>query len=149
MIVILSIDSAPQKGVLSIKLSIKSKKDEVEKFLSNLRKIINSKEFDIDTDLIIIKTSKEVPEYSTAYALLKLEYNSEDVLQRIRELTVSEYSETLIDKDNVNSLLLFVFGKEISGRLVYMKLKIKEDDRKSILCLSFHYAKHAMDFPYK
>ena len=55
-----------------------------------------------------------------------------------------------IDGDNLDSPLLFVFGKEINRKIVYVKLKIKEIDNQGrcILCVSFHYAKEKMQFPY-
>ena len=75
---------------------------------------------------------------------------SKDVIARLKELTISEYSETKIDKDNLDPPLLFVFGKDINRKLVYVKLKIKESDNQGrcILCVSFHYAKDKMNFPY-
>ena len=45
--------------------------------------------------------------------MVDLEYDIEDVVERLRELTVGEYSETLVDKDDINPPLLFVFGKII------------------------------------
>lgn len=39
-----------------------------------------------------------------------------DVVERLKELTIREYSETLIDKDDLNPPMLFVFGKEIQCR---------------------------------
>lgn len=71
-----------------------------------------------------------------------------DVVERLKELTVAEYSETKIDKDDLDPPLLFVFGKDISGKLVYVKLKIKGDERRHVLCVSFHYARDTMIFPY-
>ncbi|MGN9019308.1 hypothetical protein ACTM9B_10280 [Lachnospiraceae bacterium HCP1S3_A10] len=32
-----------------------------------------------------------------------------------------EYSETKVDKDDVNPPILFVFGKDINGKLIYVK----------------------------
>lgn len=93
------------------------------------------------------KTGDDV-RYSTPYTLLDLDYDTEDVVDRLKELTVEEYSETKIDKDDLDPPLLFVFGKDIKGRLVYVKLKIKGDQKKHILCVSFHYAKGKMQFPY-
>ena len=110
-------------------------------FLEELKAFLKGNDFDIDHDLILIKKKKvDDEEYSTPYTLLDLDYNSEDVVNRLKELTVAEYSETKIDKDDLNPPLLFVFGKDINRRLVYMKLKIKkkENMRKHILCVSFH-----------
>ena len=141
----------PLREVIFIFLSIISKRQEVVAFLEELKAFLKGNDFDIDHDLILIKKKKvDDEEYSTPYTLLDLDYNSEDVVNRLKELTVAEYSETKIDKDDLNPPLLFVFGKDINRRLVYMKLKIKKKEnlRKHILCVSFHYAKEKMKFPY-
>ena len=137
--------------MIVIFLSRISKRQEVVAFLEELKAFVKGNDFDIDHDLILIKKKKvDEEEYSTPYTLLDLDYNSEDVVNRLKELTVAEYSETKIDKDDLNPPLLFVFGKDINRRLVYMKLKIKKKEnlRKHILCVSFHYAKEKMKFPY-
>ena len=131
-----------------IKIPILSDKKDVKKFLEDLKAIINDVSFDSDDDLIIIKSSKDEVQYSTRYTLLDLDYDTVDVVDRLKELTVSDYSETLIDKDDDKPPLLFVFGKDINNRQVYIKLKIKGENNRRILCLSFHYAKHKMKFPY-
>ena len=139
------------REVIFIFLSRISKRQEVLAFLEELKAFLKGNDFDIDHDLILIKKKKvDDEEYSTPYTLLDLDYNSEDVVNRLKELTVAEYSETKIDKDDLNPPLLFVFGKDINRRLVYMKLKIKKKEnlRKHILCVSFHYAKEKMKFPY-
>ena len=141
----------PLREVIFIFLSRISKRQEVVAFLEELKAFLKGNDFDIDHDLILIKKKKvDDEEYSTPYTLLDLDYNSEDVVNRLKELTVAEYSETKIDKDDLNPPLLFVFGKDINRRLVYMKLKIKKKEnlRKQILCVSFHYAKEKMKFPY-
>lgn len=130
-------------------LSTQSKKREVISFLEELKELLGKEDFNIGSDLTIIRKKKqEDEEHSTPYTLLDLDYDAWDVLDRIKELTVSEYSETKIDTDDIDPPLLFVFGKEINRKLVYIKLKIKEDHRKRILCVSFHYARESMLFPY-
>ena len=131
-----------------IKIPILSDKKDVKKFLDDLKAIINDVSFDSNDDLIIIKSSKDEVQYSKRYTLLDLDYDTVDVVDRLKELTVSDYSETLIDKDDDKPPLLFVFGKDINNRQVYIKLKIKGENNRRILCLSFHYAKHKMKFPY-
>lgn len=131
-----------------IKIPILSDKKDVKKFLDDLKTIINDVSFDSNDDLIIIKSSKDEVQYSTRYTLLDLDYDTVDVVDRLKELTVSDYSETLIDKDDDKPPLLFVFGKDINNRQVYIKLKIKGENNRRISCLSFHYAKHKMKFPY-
>jgi hypothetical protein len=131
---------------ISIFLSIQSKKREVVAFLDELQILLGKEDFDIN--LIRKKKQGEDWKYSTPYTLLDLDYDTEDVVNRLKELTVEEYSETKIDKDDLNPPLLFVFGKDINSKLVYVKLKIKGDQQKYVLCVSFHYAKDKMAFTY-
>lgn len=129
------------------KIPIKSNKDDVLVFLNKLHLIINSDKFDINKDLILILSNKEDIRYSTYYLLNKLGYNAKDVINELSKLDISNYSETLFDRDDDNPPLLYVFGKNINKKEVYIKIKIKPRDR--ILCLSFHYAKYKMSYPYK
>lgn len=91
--------------VVIINISIHSEKAAVKEFLEELMEILNAADFCIDR------------------TLTDLEYDSDDVVSRLKELTLQEYSETLIDKDFDKPPLLFVFGKDINKRLVYIKLK--------------------------
>ena len=136
--------------VIPIFLSTQSKKREVVAFLDELQKLLERENFDINTDitLIIKKKQGEDQRYSTPYTLLDLDYDIEDVVNRLKEFTVEEYSETKIDTDDVNPPLLFVFGKDINGKIIYIKLKIKGNQQKYVLCVSFHYAKDKITFPY-
>lgn len=126
-----------------------SKRD-VGTFINELRELVNNERFDIDSDFIFINSSKneEDYQYSTRFTLLDLEYDAYDVLDRLLELKVEEYSESVLDKDNNDPLWLHVFGKEINNRLIYIKLKIRSSGNKQIVCVSFHYAKNNMSFPY-
>lgn len=112
--------------------------------------IIRSKTFDIEQDFTIIKSKKKSgkEQYSTPYTLVDLDYDESDIIEHLKELTTKEYSETLLDKDDVNPPLLFVFGKDINGKQIYIKLKIKENEKNRVLCVSFHYAEEKMKFPY-
>ena len=144
---ILSIDSAAME-VIVIFLSTQSRRRDVVSFLGELKDILCKEDFSADSDFILINKRKPNDEqYSTPYTLLDLNYDITDVIERLKELTVSEYSETKIDKDDVEPPLLFVFGKAINKRLIYIKIKIKEEQRR-VLCVSFHYARDPMRFPY-
>lgn len=135
--------------MIRIFFSYQSKKREVAAFLDELHRLLESDDFDINTDLNLIRKKKQGADqqYSTPYTLLSLDYDVEDVVNRLKELQVEEYSETKIDKDDVDPPILFVFGKDINGKLVYVKLKIR-DQQKKVVCVSFHYAKDKMQFPY-
>lgn len=118
-------------------------------FLGELRDVLDDEAFDMNTDFTIILKRKGVAEeFTTMYTLNDLEYDMQDVVERLRELTVEEYSETKIDRDNIDPPLLFVFGKMIEKRLVYIKLKVRKSHRRHVLCVSFHYAREQMKFPY-
>ena len=135
--------------VIIIFLSTQSKRGEVAAFLEELKMFLEKGDFNIDTDFILIrKNKKDDMEHSTPYTLLDLDYDIEDVVDRLKELTVEEYSETKIDKDDLDPPLLFVFGKNINRKRIYIKLKIKGDQKRHVLCVSFHYAKDKMKLPY-
>lgn len=136
--------------VIVIFLGFTSKKKEVIAFLNLLKVLLEKEEFDIDTDITLIRKKKkgEDEKFSTPYTMLDLDYDTDDVVNRLKELTLAEYSETKIDKNDLNPPLLFVFGKYINNKLVYVKLKVKGDQQRYVLCVSFHYAKEDMEFPY-
>lgn len=137
-------------GVVKIKLAIQSGRKDVEIFLNGLKEILTKEDFNIETDLMVIvnRKSGEKECFSTAYTLVDLEYDSYDIVDELKQLTVKNYSETLLDRDNPNPPLLYVFGKVINNTQVYIKLKIKGDNNKYVLCVSFHYAENLMNFPY-
>lgn len=136
--------------VIYIFLGIQSKKDEVISFLDKLKQLLESNDFNMDTDFTLIRKRKKGEDeiFSTPYTLIDLEYDAGDIIARLKELTVEEYSETKIDRDDLNPPLLFVFGKDINNKLIYVKLKLKGDQQRHVLCVSFHYAKEKMRFPY-
>ena len=133
-----------------IQISIHSDRRAVTEFIKALREVLYDENFDIDKNLVVIRKSKsqEKEQFSTPYTLEDLDYDYFDVIDRLKELTIRDYSETKIDKDDDNPPLLFVFGKDINERMVYIKLKIKGEERRRGLCLSFHYAEKQMEFPY-
>ncbi len=111
--------------------------------------MLESNDFDINTDLNLIQRKKKGNDqkYSTPYTLLDLDYDAADVVDRLKELKLEEYSETKIDTDDVNPPTLFVFGKDINRKLIYVKLKVR-NQQKQVVCVSFHYARDEMNFPY-
>lgn len=101
-------------GVITIFLSYQSKKGEVAAFLNELHKLLESSDFDINTDLNLVRKKKQGDDqkFSTPYTLLDLDYDAEDIVNRLKELKI-------------------------------------RDQRKQVVCVSFHYAKDKMKFPYK
>ena len=115
-----------------MKVSIRSEKQAIKVFLEELKDILMNKDFDVDNNLTVISSEKseEKEKFSTPYTLLDLEYDTYDIVDRLKELELGDYSETLFDKDDNNPPLLYVFGKNINFKQVYIKLKIKGEGQK-------------------
>ena len=60
----------------------------------------------------------------------------------------SDRKDVVVFLEELKSILQDVFGKDIKGKQIYIKLKIKGEAAKKVLCVSFHYAKWKMEFPY-
>jgi hypothetical protein len=91
---------------------------------------------------MIVHITQEVVFIFLSYTSKKKEV--QDFLDRLKILLKKED----FDIDDANPPILFVFGKDIYNKLVYVKLKIKGDQQRHFLCVSFHYAKEKMTFPY-
>ena len=125
-------------------------KNDVAKYLCKIKESLSNKQFNIDEDFILIKNKKEDEEFSTPYTLLDLDYDAYDVVNHLKALDVSDFSEIKLDEDDPNPPLLYVFGKEINGREIYIKIKLREfDDSNQVICVSFHYSKWRMNYPFK
>lgn len=87
-------------------LSTQSKKREVIAFLDELKSILENADFDIDTDLTLISKKKQDQDqkYSTPYTLLDLDYATEDVVERLKELTIIMRVVPLCEGENDISL---------------------------------------------
>ena len=131
-----------------------SSRAEVEKFLVDMKGILNSPDFDIDRDFIFQKIRADDDpndDYNNENTMLALNYSTEDIVEDLKELQIRDYSETIIDNKTDGLVPLYVFGKEIQNRDIYIKLRIKSRKTNSeyVFCLSFHFAKFPIkDFPY-
>lgn len=82
-------------------------------------------------------------------ALLNLGINKLERRNTILEISATDFHEgPLRDRDRPGEV--WIFGCLVSGKEVYVKLKISGsgDDRKP-LCLSFHAAEHPLTYPLK
>lgn len=81
-------------------------------------------------------------------ALAELDITPNYRLEVIKSLTVDDYSEGPI----INTLNqfgdLWVFGKDVKGNEVYIKISLGFPNNKTI-CISFHKAEHKMNYPFK
>lgn len=124
-----------------------STKEDVANFLNNLIDYINSKEFNYDEDLFLSygRGNKNID------TLTLLDFDTSDVINELKNLSLKDYSETVVDNLDANPRDLYVFGKYINNELIYIKIKLRNvcNSKKQIICLSFHIADHEMNFPYK
>ena len=140
---ILSIDSGKENKMNNFI----STKEDVANFLKNLIDYINSKEFNCDEDFFLSYGRGNKNVNTLAY----LGLDTSDVINELKNLSLKDYSETVVDNLDANPRDLYVFGKYINNELIYIKIKLRNvcNSKKQIICLSFHKADHGMNFPYK
>ena len=116
---------------------------DVEEFLEELKEILNSENCELD---ILPKKKQEAPNdpYTTENTMLSLYYDTEDVKNELKLLCKEDYIETIIDNKNSSKPPFWVFGKEISSKEIYIKVKIRNKESNKVFCVSFHYARFAL-----
>ena len=80
--------------------------------------------------------------------MIQLEYLVEDVKKELRDLEIVHYSEGPITETLYKGTYMWVFGKSIQSREVYIKISLGQPSSKAI-CISFHFAEHSMAYPFK
>lgn len=112
-------------------------KDEVEKFLNQFYEKL--KVYDI-----VFWDDRG----KNAQALVDLEITPSGRLEVIKKITVEDYSEGPI-VNTMNKLGdLWVFGKDVKGQEVYIKISLGLPNSRTI-CISFHKAEYPMVYPFK
>ncbi len=82
------------------------------------------------------------------HALADLDITPRDRKDIVKTITKEDYSEGPI-KNLLNQFGdLWVFGKDVKGQEVYIKICYGQPDRSTI-CISFHVAEFPMNYPYK
>ena len=115
-----------------------TKKDSVRNFLKEFKQIVaTGRGLDI------------IPRRETRDALAELGLTRKNCADEIMTLSVADYCEgPKPDKDRPGDV--WIFGKQIGGKEVYIKLKIAQGGQEKIAkCLSFHAAKYPLDFPFQ
>ncbi len=127
-------------------LETEIRRKDIESFLRNLKTVLESENFNIGIDFFL-----NIKKDSTLQTISDLNYDIADVVNELKGLTIYDFSQAVIDIDYLNPPILYIFGKEINHKLVYIKLKIKEisNNKHQVICVSFHFAKNKMAFPYK
>ena len=131
---------------------MKSTKQDVNQFLASMKAILSGETFDMRKDFYFQRNRVDDDPndpYTNENTMLALDYDTEDVVEELKSLTVEMYYETIVDNKCDTFQKFYVFGKKIQGRDVYIKLRIKENSRRFVFCISFHFAKEPMTvFPY-
>ncbi len=111
-------------------------KDEVELFLSNFKSKLNIWGY------LLMHRPKNTD------TLLDLELTSQKVKQILLELEPEDFSEGPFEDKILHFTELWVFGKTIKEKEVYIKIALGQFNEKNI-CISFHFAEYPMTFPFK
>lgn len=80
--------------------------------------------------------------------LLDLELSAIDREKYIDRLEVEDFSQGPLPEDWYGSKEMWVFGKEIKGREVYIKICLGPPN-SNVICISFHLAEYPMKYPFK
>lgn len=136
-----------------MEINFTSPKEEVINFLLELKKVMSNRDFNVNKDLDVIlkkKNENSLDPYTTQNTLLKLDFDKNDIADTLKKLSVEEYIETGKDRKDISSPEFYIFGKEVQGNLIYIKIKIRDKINHKVFCVSFHFARYPIsNFPYK
>lgn len=130
---------------------------EVQTFLDRLKYAIQS------GSVINFQKKRQVDDkrYTNRYTMSKLfpDEDEVEVLKReLASLTVEEYIETIKDIRFPKKSEMRVFGRQYSGKDVYIKIRVElvsvahADGNNFIFVMSFHFSERSLnksDFPYR
>ncbi len=66
----------------------------------------------------------------------------------ISSLEVEDYSSGPLEEKMHGILPMWVFGKQVKKKEVYIKVSMGIENSKAV-CISFHLAEHSMHYPFK
>ena len=141
-------------GMFAKKFSVDMKKrQDVVLFLQEFA--VKSKIWDIlirsdRTNQMVGPSANEPPVRSdkNMLTLLELEISFADVKRILFELTCEDYSEGPIPDNLYHVSDIWVFGKIIKKREVYIKIQPGHPNSQTI-CISFHFSTYKMRYPLK
>ena len=81
-------------------------------------------------------------------ALFNLDITPVYRVEIIKTLAVSDYSAGPIVNDLGKNTELWVFGKDVKQREIYIKISLGFPN-ESVICISFHLAERPMEYPFK
>ena len=81
-------------------------------------------------------------------ALLDLDITRDERINLLKKLDAKDYCEGPIKEKIFGGNDMWVFGKEMKGREIYIKIALGVNGSK-VICISFHVAEHKMNYPLK
>ena len=81
-------------------------------------------------------------------ALFDLDITPVFRVEIIKSLAVTDYSAGPIVSELGKNTEMWVFGKDVKQREVYIKISLGFPNQ-SVICISFHLAEHEMRYPFK
>lgn len=93
---------------------------------------------------ILIKSDRQ----KNLQTIADLEIRETDVVDILFKLTVEDYSEGPLFDIVYGGADMWVFGKQVKGHEIYIKITLGVPSSQTI-CISFHFAKHPMAYPFK
>lgn len=80
--------------------------------------------------------------------LLDLEITPSNRKEIITSLKAEEYSQGPLEEKMHGILPMWVFGKQVKKKEVYIKISMGTEN-SSAICVSFHIAEYPMNYPFK
>lgn len=80
--------------------------------------------------------------------ILDLEITKDYRNKILKELIGEDYSERPIEEKLYGGANMWVFGKTVKGKEIYIKITMGIAGSK-VICISFHIAEYPMNYPYK
>jgi len=110
--------------------------NDVEQFLNQFK--VKLKVFDV----VYIGRNKNTE------TLLDLELLPAARTKILENLEAEDYCEGPLEETMHGTGNMWVFGKEVSGNEIYIKIAMGQPNNR-VICISFHPAEYPLDYPFK
>lgn len=109
-------------------------KDDVNKFLKELQAMLSVGQ------LLFASRAKNTQ------TLIDLELTPKQREEVITKIVLEDYSEGPLKNDQYGDEPMWVFGKIIDAKEIYIKITIT---KMNVICISFHTSQYSMNYPFK
>ena len=86
--------------------------------------------------------------FKNVETLAALEITTQYREQVVKKIKVEDYSQGPIEDNLYHLGDMWVFGKDVKGKEVYIKISLGKSNSQTI-CISFHIAEYKMNYPFK